>query len=250
MNKVFFQILFFVSFICLSQNKNNGYPTFRYKKILFDNYANINASYRVAQIISSIPETEYELIIGDSFCRFSALEKNYSDGFNKGAINWGGGQTFYYKKEGNDYYVFKKTDAFGEEYLIKDSINSLRWNLTSESKIIQNFTCYKAIAKKETYIVVVDKPNDKPALKKEVKTIEMIAWFCPEFPYSFGPDIFYGLPGIVFEGYQIEGKVSFVLDSIIFKENNDDKITIPELKITNEADFIDKSLKKMNSKNF
>ncbi|WP_445455684.1 GLPGLI family protein [Flavobacterium sp. HNIBRBA15423] len=249
MNKVFFQILFFVSFICFSQNENNEYPTFKYKKILFDNYGNNKTSY-LKQVISSIPETEYELIIGDSVSRFSILEKNYTDGFNKGAIKWGGGETFYYKKEENNYYVFKKVESFDGKFLVKDSINDTKWDVTNEIKKIQNFTCYKAIAKKNVYVVGLDKSGDKPALKKEVKTIEMIAWFCPEFPYSFGPDIFYGLPGIVFEGYQIDGKVSFVLDSIIFKKNNDDKITIPELKITNEADFIDKSLKKMNSKNF
>lgn len=249
MNDFFFKIFFFVSFVCFSQNTHKGYPTFKYKKISFSSSADNKTNY-TKQIISSIPETEYELIIGDSVSRFSIVEKNYTDNFNKGAIKWGGGLTFYYEKTNGKYYVFKKAATLEGEFLVKDSINSLKWKITTESKTIQNFICYKAFAKKDIYVVVLDKSVDKSVFKKEVKTVELVAWFCPEFPYSFGPDNFYGLPGIVFEAYQIDGKVSFVLDSIIFDKNNKSIVSIPKLKIVDESEVIEKSLEKMNTRNF
>lgn len=249
MNKIFFKIVFFISFVCFSQNIQNEYPIFKYKKILFDSYADYKTNYS-KQIISSIPETEYDLIIGNSVSRFSVVEKNYTDSFNKGAIKWGGGQTYYYEKVNGNYYVFKKATTLEGEFLIKDSVNSLKWDITTESKTIQNFICYKAFAKRDIYIINLDKSGDKPVYKKEVKTVELVAWFCPDFPYSFGPDQFYGLPGIVFEAYQIDGKVSFVLDSIIFKKDNKLIITVPKLKIVDESEVIERSLEKMNTRNF
>jgi len=62
-----------------------------------------------------------------------------------------------------------------------------QWVLTTETKLIKQFTCYKAIA---SYTI-----------KRRDKTIQfpIIAWFCPELPYRFGPMGYGKLPGLILE---------------------------------------------------
>ena len=73
-----------------------------------------------------------------------------------------------------------------EEFLIKDTMFS-KWELVNESKLIQSYLCFKAIGKKEYY----------EGEKKFIKDI--IAWYCPQFPYQFGPDSYGNLPGLILE---------------------------------------------------
>ncbi|MEZ4854805.1 GLPGLI family protein [Flavobacterium sp.] len=61
------------------------------------------------------------------------------------------------------------------------------WNITNESKIINDLLCYKAILKKETV-------NSKGTF---VNTI--IAWFSPEINLPYGPLGFSKLPGLILE---------------------------------------------------
>jgi len=82
----------------------------------------------------------------------------------------------------NPTFRFFKTN----EYLVsKNTISN--WSIKNESKIIDGKLCYKAIA------------SDIDYGGKEKKSYEVIAWFCPQIPFSFGP-VFYGnLPGLILE---------------------------------------------------
>lgn len=68
------------------------------------------------------------------------------------------------------------------------------WVFTDEEKIIQGFTCYKATLVKEN---VGEDTNSY-----------VIAWFCPELPFNFGPNGFGGLPGLILE-LQVADKYIF-----------------------------------------
>lgn len=76
---------------------------------------------------------------------------------------------------------------FGKKKHIIGSEKNKAWTITSETKKINNFLCYKA-----TLVDVVE--NSKGRFEHPV-----IAWFCPELPYSFGPLKFGGLPGLIIE---------------------------------------------------
>lgn len=88
----------------------------------------------------------------------------------------------------NDSIYRNNSDGIFTEnkYLIVDPINK-NWVLTNETKKIDNYTCYKATSE---YIVI----NGKGEFHHPV-----IAWFCPELPYSFGPAGYGGLPGLILE---------------------------------------------------
>lgn len=65
------------------------------------------------------------------------------------------------------------------------------WQITSETKQINNYKCFKATGSLKGI-------NGNPYYFE--------AWFCPEIPLSYGPDRFAGLPGLIFEVYQNDGK--------------------------------------------
>lgn len=74
-----------------------------------------------------------------------------------------------------------------ELFLVKVSTKN-KWVLTQETKKIGKYTCYKAI-KKDSYI------------DSSVNTIDInvVAWYAPEIPYSYGPTKYNGLPGLILE---------------------------------------------------
>lgn len=61
------------------------------------------------------------------------------------------------------------------------------WTITTETKLIDNYKCYKA-----TNIYQVISPN-------KVFNHPVIAWFCPDLPYKYGPNGYNNLPGLILE---------------------------------------------------
>lgn len=70
-------------------------------------------------------------------------------------------------------------------FILKKEPNE--WELTNETKEIEGFLCYKATSKK----VVI---NTKGTFQFPV-----IAWYCPKIPFSYGPNGYGNLPGLILE---------------------------------------------------
>ncbi|MEX0290166.1 MAG: GLPGLI family protein [Flavobacteriaceae bacterium] len=82
----------------------------------------------------------------------------------------------------NNTFIKTVFDFNSERQLyIMDTIDSLKWELTSDSKKIQSFHCLKA--------------------KLNHGGQNLIAWFAPEIPTSFGPLHFGNLAGLILEMY-------------------------------------------------
>src|SRR5690606_9012639 len=96
-------------------------------------------------------------------------------------------------------------------FLVTDEIN-YSWQITNETKKIQNFTCYKATT------------------SFRENTFE--AWFTPEIPINAGPWKWYGLPGLIVEATDKDQSVIFKLEKIE--------------KLTEEIPFPSKSLTKIS----
>lgn len=85
------------------------------------------------------------------------------------------------------YHNNKKSMFFDEnEFVIEKNIFD-SWELKNEKKEIQGFLCYKAVG---FNIVTTNKGEEKR---------EVVAWYCPELPFSFGPNGYGGLPGLILE---------------------------------------------------
>lgn len=86
-------------------------------------------------------------------------------------------------------------------YLIPN--RNIDWEVKNETKVIQGFTCYKAVRK---------------SLNNEIIT----AWFTPELPFKVGPNEAINLPGLVLELNYL--KYNLVAKKIKF-EINDEKLS-------------------------
>jgi len=98
------------------------------------------------------------------------------------------GSGILYKNVKEQRYV-KQTDFLGKEFLIQDSLNTLGWQLQSETKNIGTYTCFKATLEREV------ESDDNGTKKTQMVT----AWYTPQIPVSNGPEEFQGLPGLILE---------------------------------------------------
>lgn len=91
-----------------------------------------------------------------------------------------------------------------------------KWEFHKETKIINNYTCYKAtLVKEEAYF---DVNKDIKYAKKNYT-----AWYCPEINSKFGPNVFAGLPGLIFQ-VDLDTSGSIVLVKLEFNQTVDQLI--------------------------
>jgi GLPGLI family protein len=89
----------------------------------------------------------------------------------------------------------------------------MNWKFLNESKLIDGYECYKTT---NEYIVI----NSKGKFRHPV-----VAWYCPQLPYSFGPADYGGLPGLILE-LQVRNNV-FGVEKIILDHKIEEPIKLP-----------------------
>src|SRR5690606_18316239 len=127
-----------------------------------------------------------------------------------------------------DNKVIRNQNTLGRQFYVENSIDSYDWKITKESNEIDGYICYRAY----TEILYNDIRG------KGSYTLE--AWFCPDFPFKYGPDRYFGLPGLVFIAGKKGGTESFVLEKIE-KLNSIPNLKIPKIENTiTEEEYIEK----------
>lgn len=153
----------------------------------------------------------------------------------------GGGGTYYKNVKEKKYTVDK--EFMGKEFLIKDSLTTYNWQMSSEARVIGGYNCFKATA-----VIPASKTdfrNFKPKKKEEVKEgeakkeekgkrtnfmddfdlpkeITITAWYTPEIPVNQGPEGYWGLPGLILEVN--DGKTVILCSKVVL--NSKDKVEI------------------------
>ena len=129
---------------------------------------------------------------------------------------------------GNDYFFEKSTNTAVERKdngsLTKKTHKKLEWDITTESKMIGDYLCYKAI--------YLDKFINR--LGKNT-SVPITAWFAPSLPYGFGPKYFNGLPGLILELEDRE--TTFLASSIIISNESEATIDFPKGKTITKEEF-------------
>ncbi len=88
----------------------------------------------------------------------------------------GAGTTIY--MDMNEKVTVSQENILDRTFLIREELEEYEWELVPETKEILEMTCTKAVLKSDT---------------------DIVAWFAPEIPVSFGPLGYYGLPGLIVE---------------------------------------------------
>ncbi|MCL5127638.1 MULTISPECIES: GLPGLI family protein [unclassified Algibacter] len=154
-------------------------------------------------------------------------------GFRFGAmISTGGNQ---YKNVRNKE-LLQEQEFFGKQFLIKDSLRELKWELGSETKTIGQYTCFKATVVKplegfdfsdlgkrppegKADEDTENKKDDKP------REIEVTAWYTPQIPVNQGPDTYWGLPGLILE--ISADKTTILCSKIVLNPSEKDEMKVP-----------------------
>jgi len=134
-----------------------------------------------------------------------------------------GGNELYKNIQDNNYT--SERELFGKLFLVQDTLPKIDWKLTGETKQIGQYTCYKA-----TYTRMsrggFKMDSEKGESLIQPKEIVTTAWYTPQIPISDGPEMYYGLPGLILE--VIDGDRILICTKIIL--NPTEELNIPKPK--------------------
>lgn len=186
MQKYFILSAILITFLSAGQSK---FGTVLYGKIMnkelvshgdADMKAWFNKQHETANKI------DYTLNFNQNEAYFFANAKLLNDGedFGLAAITGDGKLKQYQNSSTNECRLYVDSRRTG--VVIVNDEHTLQWVLTTETKVIDGFVCYKATTPKydsgkiSEYVIVT-------------------AWYAPSLPISFGPIGYSGLPGLVLE---------------------------------------------------
>lgn len=128
----------------------------------------------------------------------------------------------------NDFYYDRSSQKL---YKLKEDLKievtkKQNWQLTQETKIINGYTCYKATCEWE-----YETRSGNNGIRSA------IAWYTPQIPFSYGPNGFQDLPGLILEIEQ-NGNKLVVKKIELFKENLN--ISFPKTRTIDEQKYNEK----------
>jgi GLPGLI family protein len=141
------------------------------------------------------------------------------------SLGGAGSANIYYKDIKEKRFV-NQTEIQGKRFLVKDKLSEINWALSSETKNIGTYTCYKATYSKEVDNVEISIKDGETVKDKSTETIVTTAWYTPQVPVSNGPGNFQGLPGLILEVN--DGKKTIVCAEIILNSSQKSKIEEPK----------------------
>jgi GLPGLI family protein len=225
--------------------------------LLFGQISNVKVDYNVIVDKDDIYEKSVERNAGESFVSRLYLEalqeyKDYSFTLLKNDTITEFYLSQYKEKETKKNNPFAMAGYSGVIYQTKEKVYRFSitenlfsyfdfykdWKITSETKVVDGYTCYKAIG------------INQIKYRELVFNHQIIAWFCPDLPYSIGPMGYGGLPGLILEirirnatylATKIEMNTNDKVDIKFF--NKYKKITLEELnnKIEQEMEDADRN---------
>ncbi|UGS21056.1 GLPGLI family protein [Flavobacterium cyclinae] len=171
------------------------------------------------QITEASKNLEYQLLFNSNISQFSISRKLQLEGMYLAASKIISKGIYYYNKSENKNYIIND----GVYYKQKTTSN---WKLHDEQKIINNYKCFKATTVKTIV-------NSKGTFNHTIT-----AWYCPEIPYSYGPNGYQGLPGLIFELIELPAN-HFVLKKLILNHSTENFIDLSNFKEISEESYIE-----------
>ncbi|WP_179354209.1 GLPGLI family protein [Winogradskyella vidalii] len=167
---------------------------------------------QIQERMKSFLEKEYTLTFTKSESIYKEEEKLEAPG-SGGRRGFGGSMAAGPKyKNIQTKELLQDQEFFGKQFLVKDELKSITWQMGKETKQIGQYMAFKATATVEPSGFDFqsfrgprgrdnnEKENDSTDSKEAApKTIEVVAWYTPQIPVNQGPDDYWGLPGLILE---------------------------------------------------
>lgn len=172
-------------------------------------------------IDEELKKLEYELLVNNQksyFCLISSLDFNVK--LSRLAKSLAGNAEYFTNTRTKE--IIKVVDFMGEKFNVLLDTNRV-WTFSKETKLINNYLCYKATSQKIL------------KLKKSNNSINITAWYCPSLPYNFGPKEYCNLPGLILELQ--EDKVTYIASKVQILDNAELKLKNFTGKTINELRF-------------
>jgi GLPGLI family protein len=138
----------------------------------------------------------------------------------------GSGSTDIYYKNIKENRFANKTAIMGKPFLVKDKLENYDWQLSTQTKNIGMYTCYKATFTKEVENISVSMINGESKETKTKKMVTTTAWYTTQVPVSNGPKDYQGLPGLILEIN--DGTTTIVCTEIVLNREKEVVIEEPE----------------------
>lgn len=209
-------------------------------KVIYERTSQMQFSFAGSHggIEQQMPKTrvdKFELMFGNNQSLWKQAEKENSD--DDGTFTSSGGAQIRMVVAGNDDVLYnnldtkkkvEKREMFGKIFIIDDTLSTLKWKMTGETKTILDMPCMKATAERISKRTTVDMDNGKMTRKEFDDTSKVVAWFTSSIPVATGPAEFQGqLPGLILEMDIKDGTQTFKAVSIK-KETDLDDIKEPK----------------------
>jgi len=212
-------LLILISFFCLnitSQNTNKGIIEYSVRLIKNEKKLDLLKSKKpsVYNVLKDQKTQKAILLFKNEKSQWSKVQEMEKDGkvkLNLTSIMMGGDAKYY--TDAKNQHVLIEKEFSGEKFIIKN--NLLDWKLINETKIMNNYVVYKALA------------TQKIETRKGISNVQITAWYCPTIPIRFGPKEFGGLPGLILE-LNYGKRLNFLATRIELNPKKEIKINSPK----------------------
>ena len=249
-------LLLVIPFISIAQQDFQGKAYYQTKTTMdLDNWGRGQMSEQqkkqIMERMKSFLEKQYTLTFTQSESIYKEDEKLEAPGAGGGRgfgmmSSFTGGAQY---KNVKEQLMLQEQEFFGKQFLIKDSLPDLQWEMGTETKQIGQYTCFKATAvkkvdefdwssmrrrdrdkddaeKKKDSTESVDSESKNPMDEIEVpKEIVVTAWYTPQIPVNNGPGEYSGLPGLILEINA--DRTTMLCTKIVLNPDEKDEIKIP-----------------------
>jgi GLPGLI family protein len=227
-----------VSYALNAQNFSGKaiYKTSRKSTISFDNEKNPGMSDEMQkQIQARIQKMNQKTFILNFDQKTSTYKEDVQLDAPKSQIGGAGVMVMSFGGSGNGSIYFKninekrfvnQTEIMGKRFLVKDSLPNYQWDLSTETKNIGNYTCYKATFTRTVEDIQMVFEDGESKENKIKKTVTTTAWYTPQVPVSNGPDNYQGLPGLILEIN--DGERLIVCTEIVLNPSEKIEVKAPE----------------------
>lgn len=111
-----------------------------------------------------------------------------------------------YRHAADQQSITQKT-IFSKPFLIEEQAERIAWKLTNNTKQVGSYTAHQATA------TVDGQPVE--------------AWFIYEVPVSTGPDVYWGLPGLILEVQEPKSGTTIALKSLSSNSPSEEQLAAP-----------------------